>query len=872
MTGLWLPISRWRAAVVAAAICVLALAASALPASASPQRAKASTARGANAQDRYRAARRRALGLVKQMTLDEKIQLVHGTGFVRNAGYAGHVAGIPRLGIPDLFLADGPNGVGNGATGVTAFPAAINAAATWDTSLEHSYGAALGQEQAGKGNNVALAPTINILRVPEWGRSFETFSEDPFLTAAMATAEITGIQRRGVIADAKHFAANNQETDRAFNNMKVAERVLREIYLPGFEAAVRRAGVLSAMCAYNRVNGAYACQKKSLMTKILDKQWGFRGFVVSDWAATHSSAGSANSGLDLEMPFGPMPDYPQFFGDPLRADVQAARVPPARLDDMVTRNLTAMIAAGLLNHPPTGDQSKVVTTTADQQLARRLSEQGTVLLKNRGNVLPLSRRKVSSLAVIGATAQNAPIYTGGGSASVIPSATTTPLDGIKARAGGINVTYAAGTAGTPALPDIPTNLLKPDSGQGNGVTATYYSTPNFTGSPVAQRVEPNIDFSAPPLPQLSGVWSARYTGTFTPTSSGTHRFSLNTIGIADVYLDNRRVLHAYGRDRAPVMHALVDLTADKPVSIRVDYVAQRLPRRVPSLQVGWLAPNPALLQAAVDAARSADVAVVFVNDLRTEGGDNPSLALPGDQNRLINAVAAANRKTVVVLNTGGAALMPWIGNVAGVVEAWYPGQENGKAIAAVLFGDVNPSGRLPITFPRSDKQTPVASRRRWPGINGVAHYDEGLGVGYRWYDAKQKTPLFPFGYGLSYTTFRYDRARVGRPRKRNGARTWPVSVRVRNTGRTAGGEVVQLYVGFPRGSGEPPKQLKGFKKVNLKPGRSRRVTFHLTARDLSNWDSRRNRWTTHSGRYRIMIGSSSRNIRTSAGLRSASRR
>src|SRR3954465_6334483 len=350
MRYLWLPNARWRAAVVAAAICVLGLVASALPASAAPSSAKASSARGSNVQDRYRAARRRALGLVKQRRLDEKIQLVHGTGFVSNAGYAGHVAGIPRLGIPDLFLADGPNGVGNGATGVTAFPAAINAAATWDTSLEHSYGEALGQEQAGKGNNVALAPTINILRVPEWGRSFETFSEDPFLTAAMATAEITGVQSRGLIADAKHFAANNQETDRAFNDMEVPERALREVYLPGFEAAVQRAGVLSAMCAYNRVGGRYACENKSLMTDILKQEFGFRGLVMSDWAATHSSANSANAGLDLEMPYGPMPDYPQSLGDLLKADVQNAAVPTARLDDMVTRTLTAMIAVGLLDH------------------------------------------------------------------------------------------------------------------------------------------------------------------------------------------------------------------------------------------------------------------------------------------------------------------------------------------------------------------------------------------------------------------------------------------------------------------------------------------------------------------------------------------
>jgi beta-glucosidase len=857
---------RSRSLWVALALTIMGVVAL-IPASGVPASASTLPATGApNAQRSYAAARQRAQRLVHQMTLDEKVQLIHGIGFQRNAGFAGRVAGIARLGIPDLVLADGPNGVGNGATGVTAFPAAISSAATWDTQLVGRYGRAIGQEQAGKGNNVALAPTINILRVPQWGRSFETFSEDPRLTADMATAEIRGIQQEGVIADAKHFVANNQETDRAFNDMEVPERALREIYLPAFEAAVERAGVLSAMCAYNRIGGKYACQSRSLLTDILKREFGFRGLVMSDWAATHSSADSGNAGLDLEMPYGPTPDYPQFFGDVLKADVQAGRVPAARLDDMATRVLTAMVAAGLLDRGIRGDQSKTVTTPAHRRLARTLSEQGTVLLKNRGRVLPLRAAGVSSVAVIGATAQNAPIYTGGGSASVIPSATTTPLDGIKARAGKIKVTYSPGTAGTPALPDLPTDRLTPASGTGNGLTATYYSTPDFTGAPVATRVEPNVDFTAPPLPGLAGVWSARYTGTFTPATTGTHRFSLNTIGIADVYVDGKLVLHAYGRDRAPVTHALVDLTAGRPVAIRVDYVAQRLPRRVPALQVGNLPPDPALLRAAVRAAKAADVAVVFVNDLRTEGGDSNSLALPGDQDRLVDAVAAANRKTVVVLNTGGAALMPWIGRVAAAVEAWYPGQENGKAIASVLFGDVDPSGKLPTTFPRSDEQTPVADPRRWPGVNGVAHYAESLGVGYRWFDARRKTPLFAFGHGLSYTTFRYGRAHVGRPRTHDGVRTWPVRLRVTNTGTRAGAEVVQLYVGFPPAAGEPPKQLKGFKRVALKPGRGAEVTLRLTARDLSSWNSARNRWRTHSGRYRIMIGSSSRDVRATARL------
>jgi beta-glucosidase len=852
----------WRAA-IGAATGALVLWGSALPSSPA-QAAEATAFRSApgNAQTAVSGPRERAKALVAQMTLDEKISMVHGIGFLSGVGFAGKVAGIPRLGIPPLVLADGPNGVGNGATGVTAFPAAINDAASWDTSLVRRYGTALGQEQAGKGNNVALAPTINIMRVPQWGRSFETFSEDPALTGAIGTAEIRGVQSQGVIADAKHFVANNQETDRDRVDEQIGERALREIYLPGFEQAVQRGGVLSAMCAYNQVNGAYMCQNR-LINDVLKADFGFRGFVVSDWAATHSAAGSANAGLDLEMPYGPQPAYPQFFGDQLRAAVLAGTVPMARLDDMVTRILTAMISEGLLDHPATGSQSATVTTAEHQQLARTLSEQGTVLLKNARGVLPFMSRAVRSVAVIGAAAQDVPIYTGGGSANVIPSAPTTPLQGIRARAGSTQVTYAPGTAGTAALPDIPTALLTPASGTGHGLTATYYASRDFTGTPVAVRTEPTVDFSgAPPVAGLSGQWSARWTGTFTPPATGTHRFSLVAQGIADLYVNGQHVASSYARDHGIVEHALVELTAGRPVSIRVDYVADFLPRRKPALQVGWLAPNPALTQRAVDAAKASDVAVVFVNDLRTEGQDVRTLALPADQNRLIEAVAAANPRTVVVLNTAGAVLTPWLSRVAGVLEAWYPGQENGNAIAAVLFGDVNPSGRLPITFPASDHQTPVADPQRWPGVNDVATYSEGLLVGYRWWDATGQRPLFPFGYGLSYTTFRHDHLRLSKQ-----CRDVVVRVRVTNTGRRVGADVVQLYVGFPAKSGEPPRQLKAFKKITLAPGRDAQVRFRLSARDFSRWNTRRHAWVSDPGTYRIMVGSSSRDISATGSLK-----
>src|SRR4051794_1351847 len=361
----------------------------------------------------------RAQALVRQMTLDEKISQVHGTGFITGNGYTGFTPAIARLGIPPFYLADGPNGVGNGATGVTAFPAAINNASTWDTRLLGRYGATLGAEHAGKGNDVALAPTMNILRVPGWGRSFETFSEDPELSGDIGAAEIRGIQGQGVIADAKHFAANNQETDRLSVNAVVPERALREIYTRQFEKAVEDGGVRSLMCAYNQVNGDYACQNRHLLTDILKRGWDFDGFVVSDWFANHSTVQSANAGLDLEMPggntiFGQPAPVPESFGAALKAAVQNGQVPEARLDDMVSRILAARIAEGQLDRHASGSHTAVVTTRAHQDFAARLSAQGTVLLKNAGGALPIGDAHGGSVAVVGAAAQDAPIYTGGG--------------------------------------------------------------------------------------------------------------------------------------------------------------------------------------------------------------------------------------------------------------------------------------------------------------------------------------------------------------------------------------------------------------------------------------------------------------------------
>src|SRR4051794_25544466 len=629
----------------------------------------------------------RARALVAEMTLDEKISQLHGTGFITGDGYTGFTPAIARLGIPAFYLADGPNGVGNGAKGVTAFPAAMSNASTWDTQLLRRYGTVLGDEQGGKGNDVALAPTMNIVRVPGWGRAFETLSEDPELAGDLAASEIRGVQSTGVIADAKHFAVNNQETDRLTVNAVVGERALREIYTAQFQKAIGAGHVRSVMCAYNQVNGAYACQNPHLLGDILKGDWGFGGVVVSDWFANHSAVPSANAGLDLEMPggdkiFGKPSPFPEHFGADLKAAVQAGEVPMARLDDMVRRILTARIAEGQLDRTTTGSHDAVVTTEDHQDFAEQLSEQGTVLLKNAHGVLPVDDRTVGSVAVIGAAAQTTPIYTGGGSATVVPSDKVTPLEGITARAGDdVDVTYAAGTAGTAEPPVIDTATLTPASGTGHGLTAAYFASPDLTGTPAITRVDPTVQVTETPA-GLSGTWSARWTGTFTPTVSGLQRFSFNGGGILRLFIGGKLVLS--GNNALDIV--AVDLPAGQPVPIRVEYVAKSaFAGLIPlTMKVGWSAPDPAQLEAALTAARDADVAVVFVNDIRTEGADLPSLKLPGDQDALIEAVAAVNPRTVVVLNTGGPVLTPWRGDVAAVLEAWYPGQENGDAIASVL--------------------------------------------------------------------------------------------------------------------------------------------------------------------------------------------
>ena len=815
--------------------------------------------------NRRQSADRRAAELLAAMSLEQKLTLVAGGG-----------AGIPALGVPPLRFTDGPNGIGDGATRVTAFPAAIDVAASWDRSLAGSYGQALGAEAAGKGNTLLAAPTINVVRTPRWGRTAETFGEDPFLAGQLAAPEIRGIQAHHVIAEVKHFVGYDQEVDRYGEPLaatpvsdRVSERALQEIYFPPFKAAVQQGGAASVMCSYNRINGVQSCQDRTTLSVL--KHWGLQGFVGPDATlAVHNDVAAANAGVDnfllgsFSSAFAKRPEQ-----STLTAAVQADRISGSRLDGMARRILLAMFGVGLFGHAPRGGASSDVSTLAHRRLATRIAEEGAVLLKNSRHVLPLTRS--TSLAVIGPDATSSAMIEEHGSSAVLPSAPViTPLAAIRAHAGGsAMISYSPGTLGTIPLPSIPSSVLRPASGFGSGLSASYFSGPVMTGTRTVTRIDPTIDalngFAPPPPLSAASVHSARWTGTLVPPVTGLYRFSLTVAGTSALYIRGHLIVSGDAQfsgagDGTPstdtiTFQGTVKLVRGRPVPIRVDYsIGAALGPA--SLQLGWEAPATNLLSRAVAAARRAHVAIVFANDITSEGMDRPSLGLPGDQDRLIEAVAAANPRTVVVLETAGPVLMPWLAQVAGVLEEWYPGQSGGPATAASLYGDVDPSGRLPLTFPANAHEGPATQRRAYPGIDNVADYGEGIDVGYRYYDQYKQAPLFPFGYGLSYTSFSLSDLAV----RRSADTSYNVRVSVNNTGSRRGTEVVELYVSYPRQAAEPPHQLKGFVTVQLAAGQHRTVALTLSRTSLAVWSPHRRVWSVVPGRYQVLVGSSSRDL------------
>ena len=785
--------------------------------------AAAGTAAGTAKPDRVQA-------LIGKMTLDEKLGFVSGTSDPSGLGEAGYIPGVPRLGIPELRLTDGPAGVRVTAH-ATAMPAPVALASSFDDRLARTYGQVIGRDGRALGQDVLLAPMVNTIRVPYGGRNFETFSEDPLVNSRTVAAEVGGIQSQGLIATVKHYAENNQETDRGtFSTgviVNVDEQTLHEIELQGFNAAID-AGAGAVMCSYNRVNGSYACENAQLLTAILKEQWGFRGWVMSDWGANHS-AEAITKGLDQEMPgdaYGPL--FPAYFKAPLRTALVNGQIPMSRLDQSVARILGQMQRFGLLDGRPRPTRD----AAGGARVAQQVAESGAVLLRNEHGTLPLTGQAARSIAVVGPTAK-IPLVGGGGSAHVIPASATAPLDAIRARAG------AAGQVGY----SVGENL--------DGVVV-----PGSALSPATP-----IDTTVPAGQTFS------YTGTLAVPETGDYRLSLETSGgTGTLTLDGTQLISAggfFGASLIPTADGLSNWPATTHLTAGTHTLVVKTTAPAGAaqrLRLAWSTPQTARddIAAAAAAAKRATTAVVFAYDEGTEGVDRSSLGLPGHQDALISAVTAANPHTVVVLNTGSSVTMPWLNRTAAVLDMYYPGQEGAAATARLLFGDVNPSGKLSQTFPASESSTPVAADpRRFPGVNLQEDYSEGVYVGYRWYDQQNVTPLFPFGFGLSYTTFAYHGLSV-----RRGRDGLEATVTITNTGRRTGQEVAQLYLGPSPAVSEPQavRALAGYQKVSLRPGESRQVRIEIGLRQLSYWSTTSHRWTLGTGWRSVSVGSSSADL------------
>ena len=684
----------------------------------------------------------RAELVLKQMTLDEKLALLHGNGMFHvpnwqmpltplSNGGAGYVEGVKRLGIPGLVISDAAYGVrDSGANGrySTALPSNVGAASSWDTQAACEYGEVIGRELRAQGYNVTLGGGVNLAREPRNGRTFEYAGEDPLLAGTMVGNMMKCEQAQHVIGDIKHYVMNDQETGRSGMNAVISKRAMQESDLLAFHIAIDLANPGAVMCSYNKINGDFACENQYTLTDVLKKEWGFKGFVMSDWTGTHSTEKASAAGMDQEQPMA------EFFGPKLKEAVEAGRVPVSQIDDHARRVLYAMFLSGVVNDPP---EKSVVDVQKGFDVAQKVEENSIVLLKNNGAVLPIDAAKVKSIAVIGGHA-DVGMLSGGGSAQVDPP-------------GG--------------------NAIMPP-----GKGATHW--------------QDHIWFPTSPLKALQAK------------------------------LPNVKVEFNDGTDA----------------------------------------------KAVANLAKNSDLAIVFAYQWIAEGMDLPNLSLPDNQDALIAQVAAANPRTIVVLETGTAVTMPWIDKVAGVAEAWYAGSAGHKALANVLVGDVNPSGKLPLSFPKSESDLPhpvipaiAKEDQGWapdavkPGGKYAVTYDEGPRVGYKWYETENKKPLFPFGFGLSYTTFAYSDLKVD-----SSAQT--ASFTVKNTGQRAGTETAQVYAKLPKGADETFKRLAGWTRVTLGAGESKTVTVPIDKRVLQTFDEAKNGWNFASGDYAVFVGGASDNV------------
>jgi beta-glucosidase len=815
-----------------------------------------------------RGAEPRIEQLLAELTLEEKVSLLGGASMWLTEP-------VERLGIPAIKVSDGPNGArggggfAGGAVTSACFPVGIALASTWNTALVEQIGVALAHETKSKGARFLLAPTVNIHRSPLNGRNFECYSEDPYLSARMAVAYIAGLQSQGVGATVKHFVCNDSEFERNSISSDVDERTMREIYLPPFQAAVQEAGSWAVMSSYNRVNGVFAGENAHILRDILKEEWGFDGLVMSDWFGTNSTVDAANNGLDLEMP-GP----PRYRGQKLLEAVRSGQVRMSAVDDSVRRLLRSIERVGAFENPEIAPE-RADDRPEHRALLRRAAAEGCVLLRNKAAALPLDLDKLASIAVIGPNARTAAIM-GGGSAQVNAHYIVPPYDGIVARVDeAAEVGYEIGCTNHRQMPRVPARLLA--RGAHGAFKATYYNTLDLQGEPVARHSTTSSE-QAWLGNVVEGVdpraFSARLDARFTPDASGMHTFGLTSAGLSRLFIDDALVIdnwtqqdhgESYFGTGSTEKTAQLELEAGRTYAMRLEYSSQGT-TLLAAVRLGYMPPVSAdSIEHAVALAARSDVALVFVGsngDWESEGFDRPDMELVGRQNELVERVAEANPNTIVVVQTGSPVTMPWFDKVAAVLQAWFPGQECGNAIADVLFGDVTPSGKLPQTFPVRLKDNPAYLN--YPGEHGHVRYGEGIFVGYRYYEKKGVEPRFPFGFGLSYTTFVYGDLRLSADTLApDGALT--ASIDITNTGERPGQEIVQLYVRDVAASVmRPEKELKGFAKLALQPGETGTATFSIGREALAFWDDSKHCWVAESGAFELLAGAASNDLRARA--------
>ena len=796
----------------------------------------------------------RVESMLGKLTLEQKIDLIGGQNemFIRAE---------PSAGFPRLKMSDGPMGVRTwGPT--TGYAAGIGLAASFDVELAKRVGTGLGQDARARGVSFLLGPAVNIYRAPMNGRNFEYMGEDPYLAGRIATAYIQGVQSQGVIATVKHYAANNSEFDRHNSNSIVDERTLREIYFPAFEMAVKEGHAGAVMDSYNFLNGEHATQNSFLNNQVLKKEWGFHGILMSDWDATYDGVAAANGGLDLEMPSGRFMNR-----ETLLPAIREGKVSQATVDDKVRRILRTALEFGLVDRNQT-DLGVSVYNEQGRAIALESAQKGAVLLKNDGNLLPLDPHKLHTIAVIGADAWPA-VITAGGSAEVTAFNPVSILTGLSdaLAASHVTITYNRGLKPIEDVFGDGSAFSVDAEGRQRGLKREDFASGDFSAAPDRSSIAGEVNGFGPwhwgPPPTI--IKGYRWTGYYTPKKSGKQRFILAGIGRDgyNLYLNNELVLEEKAEE-GQVPHSYdAEFLAGQPVAIRLEY---RPWIEGVTLGFGAIAVDDFLDPVAAQLAAKADVVILCAgNSPQTESeGQDRLWQLPTGQDELINAVEAANPKTIVLVTSGGGVdTNQWLAHTPAFLQTWYPGQEGGRAIAQILLGQVNPSGKLPISYERHIEDNPAFNNYYpTPGTRDI-HYNEGIFLGYRYYDKSETKPLFPFGFGLSYTSFAFSNLSL----KSASAGGTTVSFDVRNTGDRAGAEVAQVYVGeasarVPR----PIKELKGFARVDLKPGESRRVSVTLDHRALAYWDVAGKAWKVDPGKFTVYVGDSSANVPLTAEI------